>query len=162
MSLCFLDCSYKSVSPSKSSKKIPWEDVPGLICVPCPPAPCGQGNVVPQPVSHSFPYGKSGDLFLEILTRTRKLEGGRHEAQIEGALLDKSINHCPPQRAQVSRSWLLLIWPRDNLDNIFQSGFFPKQLTLHGWGDLGAPWTCRTLAEPPTLLQQKNPFQDVC
>lgn len=31
-----------------------------------------------------------------------------------------------------------------------------------GVGDLGPLWVCRTLAEPPTLHQQKNRFQDVC
>lgn len=137
--------------------RCPWANLCPMSHCPLWPGECGSSAA-----SHSFSCGKSGDLFLEVLTRTRKLEGGRNEAQIEGALLGKSINHCPLQRAQVSRSWLLLIWPRDNLDSIFQSGFFPKQLTLHGRGDLGAPWTCRPLAEPPTLLQQKNPFQDTC
>ena len=65
------------------------------------------------------------------------------------------------EEGQGSKSWGLLIWLTDHLGSVLQSSLFAKQLILQGvcvcvCVYLGALRLCRSLAEPPTLLQQED------
>ena len=73
------------------------------------------------------------------------------------------------EEGQGSKSWVLPIWLTDHLGSVLRSSLFAKQLILQGvcvcvWVCvcvcvcvyLGALRLCRSLAEPPTLLQQED------